>query len=80
MKKKKNQQKKIIFSSIYHPSLEVWNNECRAEVAHQIELLIYKIVDTVNQHPPHSAAWRMDGKWWWNSFLLCSTSLLNYGG
>jgi hypothetical protein len=29
---------------------------------------------------PTSAAWRMDGKWSSNSFLLCSSSLLNYGG
>ncbi len=29
---------------------------------------------------PTSAPWRMNGKWWGNSFLLGSSSLANHGG
>jgi len=34
---------------------------------------------SVNQ-PPASAAWRMDGKWSANGYLLGSSSLANHGG
>jgi hypothetical protein len=33
-----------------------------------------------NEPAPTSAPWRMDGKWWGNSFLLGSRSLANHGG
>jgi hypothetical protein len=43
---------------------------------------LQKILTCVNHHPtPRSnTPWRMDGKWWGNSFLLGSNYVANHDG
>jgi hypothetical protein len=38
------------------------------------------IVSQVSEPAPTSAPWRMNDKWWINSFLLSPSSLRNHGG